>query len=87
MFIFAALARRSASQDESSVGDAAVLFFKRRKTHEMHARVVVGEVIGHRFYLFFYTRFIGAILGHDVALAQVFFARAKFRVFARANPL
>ena len=76
MFVFAALARRSASQNKSSVRDAAMLLFERFKTYEMHARVVVGEVIGHRFYLFFDARFIGALFGYDIALAQVFFARS-----------
>ena len=46
--------------------------------------ISLAREFGYRVKLLAQVR---AVLGHDVALAQVFFARAKFRVFACADSL
>lgn len=79
--------RGASADDRAAVGNAGVIAVELFLRNEGDRGVVVGEVVRHRDDGLFDGGRIGALLGHDEALAGVFLARGQLRVGTGAHGL
>ena len=85
MGVLAGGTRGAGADDRAAVGNAGVIAVELFLRNEGDRGVVVGEVVRHRDDGLFDGGRIGALLGHNEALAGVLLARGQLRVGAGAH--
>ena len=81
------LPRRARADDETAVRKPCMTLLQLLLTDEVHRRIIVGEVVRHRYDRLLDRRRICALLEHDIALTRMLLARRERRIRAAAHGL
>jgi len=77
----------SVSDHETAVRKRGMVTLHLFLADEMNRCIIVGEVVRHRYDLFFDTRKISTLFSNNIALSRVFLSRCEFRGLAVSDLL